>query len=174
MSKSRPNRVLADLAQYPDLVVIYLGMRVNSPRGLKTLMKFAPPLMNKALTPTPDGLLLHENLTYSLLPPHAGFRQYWRDFDSLERWARSGIHREWWKRFLANPAGTGFWHETYARGRDIESMYIDMPGFGLGKFAPTVQARGSMFSARQRVGVPGSSELTPGVAEEELYGDAKT
>ena len=48
---------------------------------------FAYSNMKKALTPTPDGLLLHENITWSLLPPHAGFRQYWRDFDSLERWA---------------------------------------------------------------------------------------
>jgi hypothetical protein len=169
MAKSKTPRVLADLADYPDLIVIYLGMRVNSPRGFPTLMKFSPPVMQKALTPNPDGLLLHENLFYSLLPPHAGFRQYWRDFDSLERWARSGVHKQWWQNFLADPKGTGFWHETYARNREIESMYVNMPAFGLGKFAPTVQARGSMFSARQRVGIPGESELAPAIAESELY-----
>ena len=32
-----------------------------------------------------DGLLLHENLLLSLIQPHGGMRQYWRDFDSLER-----------------------------------------------------------------------------------------
>ena len=37
-----PNRTTADLSSYPDLVVIYLGMRVNEPRGLKTLMSFGP------------------------------------------------------------------------------------------------------------------------------------
>ena len=167
--KSKPNRVTADLSEYPDLIVIYLGMRVNSPRGLPTLMNFAPPKMKKALTPTPDGLLLHEIMTFSFFPPHAGFRQYWRDFDSLERWARSGTHKEWWQNFLADRKGTGFWHETYARGREIESVYIDMPGFGLGKFAPLVQARGPMFSARQRVGIQGDSGAEPVTAEAEIY-----
>ena len=36
------NRSTVDLSQYPDLVVIYLGMKVNSPRGLKTLISFGP------------------------------------------------------------------------------------------------------------------------------------
>jgi len=36
------NRTTADLSSYPDLVVIYLGMRVNEPRGVRTLMSFGP------------------------------------------------------------------------------------------------------------------------------------
>jgi hypothetical protein len=31
------NRQTVDLSGFPDLVVIYLGMRVNRPRGLRTL-----------------------------------------------------------------------------------------------------------------------------------------
>jgi len=31
------NRITVDLTGYPNLVVIYLGMRVNSLRGLATL-----------------------------------------------------------------------------------------------------------------------------------------
>ena len=79
------NRTTADLSSYPDLVVIYLGMRVNEPRGVKTLASFGPKI-RKSVEAQPDGLLLHENLLFSLFPPHAGMRQYWRDFDSLERW----------------------------------------------------------------------------------------
>ena len=46
-------------------------------------------------------------------------RQYWRDFQSLEAWTRSEPHRVWWKNFLRNSGGTGFWHETYfLRGGD--------------------------------------------------------
>ena len=67
-------------------MVIYLGMRVNSPRGLTTLASFGPKI-RKSVEAQPDGLLLHESLLFSLFPPHAGMRQYWRDFDSLERWA---------------------------------------------------------------------------------------
>ena len=40
--RSTPNRTTADLSAYPDLVVIYLGMRVNSPGGLRTLISFGP------------------------------------------------------------------------------------------------------------------------------------
>ena len=164
------NRTTADLSSYPDLVVIYLGMRVNSVRGLGTLISFGPKI-RKSVEERPDGLLLHENLMFSLFPPHAGMRQYWRDFDSLERWARSLPHKQWWQEFLRDRGGTGFWHETYFRGGQIESVYIDMPGTGLGKFAPVTPARGSLFSARRRLGMQEgeAEEPPPGIAEEELY-----
>ena len=83
------------LAPTPTSVVIYLGMRVNEPRGLPTVISFGPKI-RKSVQAQPDGLLLHENLLFSLFPPHAGMRQYWRDFDSLERWARSLPHQQWW------------------------------------------------------------------------------
>jgi len=35
----------------------------------------------------------------------------------------------------------------------IESVYIDMPGIGLARFAPAAPARGSLFSARRRLGM---------------------
>jgi hypothetical protein len=167
--KGRPDRTAADLSQYPDLVVIYLGMRVNSLRGIKTLLSFGPKI-SKAVAQEPDGLLLHENVLFSLFPPHAGMRQYWRDFDSLEKWARSGAHAQWWKGFLSDRGGTGFWHETYFRGGQIESVYIDMPPLGLSRFAPVKPARGSMFSARRRLGLADSSSIEPAVPETEIYG----
>ena len=80
-------RRTVDLAAYPDLVVIYLGMKVNAITGLKTLFGFGPRISN-SVAAAPEGLLRHENVIYSLLPPHVGMRQYWRDFESLERWAR--------------------------------------------------------------------------------------
>src|SRR4051812_2147893 len=113
-----PTRTTADLSGYPDLVVIYLGMRMNSLRGLKTMISFGPKI-RAAVAERPDGLLLHENLVFSAFPPHAGMRQYWRDFDSLERWARSLPHpgvvatvpaQPRWHRFLARdvlPRRTG-------------------------------------------------------------------
>jgi hypothetical protein len=166
--RQAPNRTTADLSAYPDLVVIFLGMRVNSPRGLATLISFGQKIA-KSVQAQPEGLLLHENLLYSLVPPHAGMRQYWRDFDSLERWARSLPHRQWWQEFLKDRGGTGFWHETYFRRGQIESVYIDMPGTGLAKLAPVTPARGSLFSARRRLGMREVPGPAPGIAEEELY-----
>jgi hypothetical protein len=69
----RPNRETVDLSAYPHLVVIYLGMRVNTITGVKTLIGFGPKISN-AVASKPDGLLLHENLLYSLR--HLGMRQY--------------------------------------------------------------------------------------------------
>jgi hypothetical protein len=56
---AKVQRTTVDLSAYPDLVVIYLGMRVNSLRGLKTLMRLGPAIKS-AVAAKPDGLLLHE------------------------------------------------------------------------------------------------------------------
>ena len=96
-----------DLSAYPGLGGHLSGMRVNSLRGLKTLAKLGPGI-KAAAAAKPDGLLLHENFIVSLWPVHAGMRQYWRDFESLETWARSTMpHQKWWKDFLRDPGGTG-------------------------------------------------------------------
>jgi Monooxygenase af470-like len=163
----RPKRETVDLSQYPDLVVIYLGMRVNAITGIRTLLGFGPKI-SAAVAAKPDGLLLHENLLYSLR--HFGMRQYWRNFECLEAWSRSEPHRQWWQQFLRDSGGTGFWHETYFRRGGIESVYIDMdPPTGLARVATLLPAKGPMFSARKRAGIAGDATERPAVAEEELY-----
>jgi hypothetical protein len=160
------------LSDYPDLVVVYLGMRVNAWSGLKTLIGFGPRIDN-AVADGPDGLLLHERIIYSLFPPHVGMRQYWRDFASLERWARAEPHRLWWQNFLKDSGGTGFWHEAYFLRGGMEAVYIDMPvDSGFRRFAPQRPARGAMFSARDRAARPGQAGQAAPVSEAELYRDA--
>jgi hypothetical protein len=44
-----------------------------------------------------------------------------------------------------------------------------MPQIGLAKFAPVTPARGSLFSARRRLGMREGSKQPPGIPEEELY-----
>ena len=162
-------RRTVDLSTYPDLVVIYLGMRVNAWRGLKTLLGLGPQI-EKSWKAKPEGLLLHENLVFSIVPVHTGMRQYWRDFDSLEQWARSEPHRIWWQTFLRDSGGTGFWHETYFMRGGIEAIYDDMHvPIGMQKFAPTQPARGPMFSARSRARRAGEAPPTV-VSETDLYG----
>jgi Domain of unknown function (DUF4188) len=161
------NRQTVDLSQYPGLVVIYLGMRVNRLTGLKTLFGFGPKISG-SVAAAPDGLLLHENFVFSLFPMHAGMRQYWRDMESLLAWTRSDPHREWWKNFLRDSGGTGFWHETYLMQGGMEAIYDDLPNpVGFMHFAPVVPARGPMFGAAHRAAKP--SDATPVVGEEELY-----
>jgi hypothetical protein len=162
------NRQTVDLSQYPELVVIYLGMRVKRLAGLKTLMGYGPRISN-SVAAQPDGLLLHENLVFSLFPMHVGMRQYWRDMASLLRWTRSDPHRQWWTTFLRNSGGTGFWHETYLMQGGMEAIYVDVPDpIGFMRFAPVVPARGPMFSAAHRAAKENRDE--PAVSEKELYG----
>jgi hypothetical protein len=165
---STVNRQTVDLSHYPNLVVIYLGMRVNRLTGLKTLAGFGPKISN-SVTAAPDGLLLHENFLFSLFPVHAGMRQYWRDMESLLAWTRSDPHRQWWKDFLRNSGGTAFWHETYLMQGGMEAIYDDLPQpIGLMRFAPVTPARGPMFGAAHRAARPHEEKAV--VSEQELYG----
>ena len=153
---SRSTRETVDLSAYPDLVVIYLGMRCNSLRGLGTIARLGPQI-DASVAAKPEGLLLHERIFYGFFPLHIGMRQYWRDFDSLERWARDGQHMDWWKSFVKDPGGVGFWHETYMMRGGIEAIFLDTPGkLGLKAFAPVTAPKGSMFSARNRAGLGGA------------------
>jgi fumigallin biosynthesis monooxygenase-like protein len=161
-------RRTVDLSGYPDLVMILLGMQVRTLVGIKTLFGFGP-LISKSAADRPDGLLLHEFFAWSVLPPHAGIRQYWRDFDSLERWARSEPHRIWWKNFLRDTGGTGFWHETYFMRGGVEAVFDDVSRpLGLSGFAPVIPAKGSMFSSRQRANLPGTAAVAAPVSESDL------
>ena len=158
---AKVNRRTVDLSSYPDLVVIYLGMRVNALQGVKTVLGFGPRIA-ESVEARPDGLLLHENIVFSLIPPHVGMRQYWRDFASLESWARSDPHRMWWQQFLRDSGGTGFWHETYFMRGGMEAVYDHMVrDVGLLRFAPARAARGPLFSARGRAGQPGAGPAMP-------------
>jgi hypothetical protein len=162
------DRRTVDLSSYPNLVVIYLGMRVNRLTGLKTVFGFGPKISG-SVAAQPDGLLLHENLLFSLFPVHVGMRQYWRDMESLLAWSRSEPHRQWWQGFLRNSGGTGFWHETYLMQGGMEAIYDDIPKpIGFMRFAPTKIARGPMFGAAHRAGKPPTADAV--VSEQELYG----
>jgi hypothetical protein len=169
--KTFVNRETVDLAEYPDLVVIYLGMKVTAFRGIKTLLGLGPQI-DKEGAKQPEGLLHYENnIIFSLFPLHIGMRWYWKDFESMETWARSGKHKQWWIDFVKDSGGTAFWHETYTMNGGIEAIYDDVETpLGLKVFAPSVPAKGSLFSARGRTKLGGNAPATPeGVSEQDEY-----
>ncbi|HXN65572.1 MAG TPA: DUF4188 domain-containing protein [Candidatus Acidoferrales bacterium] len=87
-------------------------------------------------------------------------------------WARSDPHRVWWQNFLRDTGGTGFWHETYFRSGGIEAIYDDVPSpIGMLHFAPTIPARGPMFSSRERAKLQGQAAVAPPIPEAEYYGN---
>jgi len=169
---ARVDRRTVDLSAFPDLVVIYLGMRVRTLAGIKRMLGTGPQIASAGAA-RPEGLLHWENnIIYSFFPLHLGMRWYWKDFECLERWARSEPHRRWWQDFVRDSGGTGFWHETYFMRGGMEAIYDDMnrPPIGLQAFAPNVAAQGGMFSARRRLRVAGESPVQPeGTAESDVY-----
>jgi nicotinate-nucleotide pyrophosphorylase len=102
--KALVERRAADLSSYPDLAVIYLGMRAYSLRGLFTVASLRSQVL-KAVGEKPEGLLFHESFYFSLAPLHIGLRQYWRDFESLQRWTRALPHRGWWINIVQRMSG---------------------------------------------------------------------
>lgn len=165
MKKQRVERRSIDLSAYPDLIVIYLGIRINTLTGIKTVFGLGPQI-DKAAAAKPDGLLLHEQFLFSLR--HVGMRQYWRDFASLEQWSRSEPHKLWWRNFLRDSGGTGFWHEMYTMRGGMEAIFDDVAKpIGMLRFAPSEPAHGPMFSARHRLHREGDVP-PPVVPEDEL------
>ncbi len=165
------HRQTIDLSGYPDLVVIYLGLRVNTLNGIKTALGFGPQI-DASVAAKPHGLLLHERIFYSFYPANIGMRLYWRDMDSLLAWTRSEPHRTWWTKFLKDTGGTGFWHETYCMRGGMEAIYDNLPHpIGFARFAPNVDARGARYSALQRTGRGPSPEHPTIVPESDIYHD---
>jgi len=136
-----------DLSPYPDLVMVLLGFRVRGLRGLLSVLRIGRGL--KAITrDRPDGLLEENLFLWGI--NHVGIRHYWRDLESLERFTRSEPHIRWWRSFLKDNGGAGFWHEAYSR-QGIEAVYLDMPPLGLAKFAPERTPTGPFMTTRGRI-----------------------
>ena len=162
----KPNRITVDLSQFPDLVVIYLGMRAKTPRGLRTLLSFGPKIQ-ASVTAAPDGPLLHEYLLYSLSLRTSACASTGA---TSTRWSagRTIPHAAWWRDFL--PTGR---HRLLARDvlrrRAVESVFSTCR-LGTHRVAPNQPARGSLFSARRRLGLKEEgTEPAPVVTEEALY-----
>jgi hypothetical protein len=84
--------------------------------------------------------------------------QYWRSFEDLEGFARaeSEPHIGSWRKYnkaVGSDGTVGVWHETYlVRPSDHESVYVNMPEFGLAEATDHVPAVRSRETARMRLG----------------------
>ncbi len=145
---TRPDRRTIVLDDFPDLLMILLGFRVGSLRALPSLLRIGRGLSDIARHP-PDGLLQHDGMMFAW--NHVGIRQYWRDPDVLAAFTRSMPHSGWWRDFLADTHGAGFWHEAYHARGGVEAIYVGMPNaIGLGAFAPQQPEVGAFMTAADR------------------------
>lgn len=151
-----PNR-MTDNHNGP-LVVFLIGMRINHfhkvGRWLPVFRAMRPMIRELDLNPE-SGFLGTEYALCSLR--QIVLLQYWRDFDSLEAYARSrdALHWPAWTTFnrtIGDDGTVGIYHETYSvAGGAHETLYANMPPFGLGRFSGTVPATGSRTAARERM-----------------------
>lgn len=143
-----------------DVVVFLIGMRVNNFRALRSWWPVftAMPRMLKELSRDKDsGLLGFQSLLG--FPRVLYVVQYWDSKEKLFAYAsaRDGQHRPAWaefnRRLRAGKGKVGFWHETYVvPAGSYESVYINMPAFGLGAATEVVPVGRRGESAADRLG----------------------
>ena len=140
-----------------DFIVFLIGMRVNQFWALNKWLPVtrAMPRMLRELFEQPELGLLHAE--YFLSWRTATVLQYWRSYDHLEAYAHAGdkAHLPAWAEFNKAARGNtavGIYHESYlvAPGQ-YETVYANMPRFGLAKAGEMVPAVGSMSSAAARL-----------------------
>jgi hypothetical protein len=153
--KVNAGRYTADMEG--DFVVFLIGMRINKPLKIRKWWPVAAamPKMLRTLSEHPElGCLGYQQWigrTTLLL-------QYWKDFESLDRFARDKDlpHLEPWRRFnkaIRASGDVGIWHETYrVRAGEYESIYANMPTFGLAAASHLVPAARKANSAAARIG----------------------
>lgn len=146
-------------------VVFLIGMRINKwwriDKWLPVSSAMGP--MLQTLFKHPEKGFLHAEFFWNFNGPI--LVQYWRSFEDLERFARnpSDPHLGPWKKFnqsVGADGSVGIWHETYTVNPDqFESVYGNMPRFGLAAALGHVQAVGRRQTARNRIDVNKSNEL---------------
>lgn len=148
------------------LTVFIIGMRINS--FLKVgkwwpVFKSMGPMIAELSRNNESGFLGTE---YALCSPRQIILiQYWKDFDSLERYARSKDEKHWpawvaFNRSVGSDGTVGIFHETYAvQSGAYETVYANMPATGLGKVAGLIDANGSRNDARDRMRASGGQSV---------------
>ncbi|MFC6954758.1 DUF4188 domain-containing protein [Halorubellus litoreus] len=140
-------------------VVFCIGMRVNSFWKLHRWLPvaIAMPRMLRELDADDDsGLLGYETTVNTRM---VVMRQYWASFEHLRAYARDieQEHLPAWAAYTESGGRTGdvgIFHETYRIDRDdYETVYNNMPAFGLGGAGRLQPAAGSLETAARRLGV---------------------
>ena len=156
MAEILKERVCAEVEG--EFVVFLIGMRISKLWKVSRWMPafLAMPKMLRELDGRPDlGLLSARSF---LQGRTIGVTQYWRSVELLQAYAhgQDHLHLLAWRRFNAS-VGTsgdvGIWHETYVvPAGNAESVYVNMPRYGLGQAGTVFPAKGHRANAAKRLG----------------------
>lgn len=155
MAKVIPGRFTAHTDE--PFVVFIIGMRVNRilrfNQWVPTAQAMGPMLQTLYAHPE-KGFLGGQVFTYWR---GIALIQYWRSFEDLEKFARmpSEPHLKAWQRFnkaVGTNGSVGIWHETYeVQANKYETVYNNMPVFGLAKATSHLPAEAGLVTARRRI-----------------------
>lgn len=140
-----------------EFVVFLIGMRLNQPWRVHKWWPVASamPRMISELRRQPELGFLHAEMWFSRT---IILVQYWRSMDQLLAYATSkqATHLPAWKAFnqsVGTDGSVGIWHETYSIANGgYESVYVNMPSFGLGRAGKLEAVTKHKYSARDRLG----------------------
>ncbi|ONK10958.1 DUF4188 domain-containing protein [Streptomyces sp. MP131-18] len=123
-----------------DVTVFLIGMRINNFRALRSwwpVFMAMPPMLRELSRDEESGLLGFRMLRGGLRD--VTIVQYWSSHEKLLAYASAPdkAHQPAWsafnRRLRAGRGKVGFWHETYlVPAGSYESVYVNMPSFGLG------------------------------------------
>ncbi|MFT5572096.1 MAG: hypothetical protein ACI9FR_001017 [Cryomorphaceae bacterium] len=159
MTKIIKQRMTADMDG--EFVVFLIGLRINKPWKVH---KWLP--ITKAMSKMLEEL--HQNPELGFISYESWFGrttimvQYWQSFEKLESYAKnkSSSHLPAWADFnkkVVSKGDVGIWHETYIsqKGKH-ESVYNNMPRFGLAKVGKHIPVAGKFNAASDRINGGGS------------------
>jgi hypothetical protein len=138
-------------------VVFLIGFRINRPLAVRKWLPVA-----KAMGPMLRELYANPSLGFLSSHTSVYWRgvmvtQYWRSFDDLVAYAQSrdAVHLPAWKAFnqsVGSDGTVGIWHETYqVAAGEYETIYVNMPRYGLSAAATHEPATGHRRDARSRM-----------------------
>ncbi|QXE35444.1 DUF4188 domain-containing protein [Streptomyces sp. GMY02] len=123
-----------------DIVVFHIGLRLNRLRAISSWLPAlrSMPRMLRELSEDKDSGLLGFKILYGS-PRDFYIVQYWADKERLLAYAyqQDKQHRPAWaafnRRARNGKQAVGIWHETYiVQAGNYETVYVDMPAYGLG------------------------------------------
>lgn len=139
-----------------EFCVFLIGMRINRPLKVHKWLPvaMAMPRMLRELERNKELGLLGADLWFGRTIISL---QYWRSATHLIDYATSkaGQHLPAWSAFtraIGDNGDVGIWHETYTvKEGAYETIYHNMPAFGLGRAGTLAPATGRRSSAKGRL-----------------------
>ncbi|APT44724.1 DUF4188 domain-containing protein [Bacillus safensis] len=144
-----------------SIVVFIIGMRINKRWAIHQWLPvfMAMPGMIKELYTHQDELGFLGTENYFGLRTTAMI-QYWKSTDDLLAYAKMEKHLAAWKEFnqrTRNNDAVGIYHETYQiQAGSYESIYVNMPSYGLGQVKSPISISKGQQTAKDRLNTTNS------------------